>query len=356
MTILPRMIDRLFWGFLFTATISGCVVTGCSTVKKPAFQRQIGESVVFIGEEPAALAYLPVQGQPLTLRNTYLAGSNTMQYEPGRDFVVDYAAGTLRRTEHSRLPDFRRNLLFGQEQFDHSKFPGFGNGGFFGFVDYSFAGPVSWPIQKPQTELLRATREKLASGKKVKIVAFGDSITAGGDATEPGLIFWRRWADGLQRKYPNSVVTALNGATGGDSTVQGLNRLSDKVLVENPDLVLIGFGMNDHNVGSVPIQQFESNLKQMMVLIRTQTAAEIVLFSAFPPNPKWKFGTHQMAKYAEATERVAGELRCAYADVFTNWEMLAARKKPEDLLGNNINHPNDFGHWIYYRVFEELGL
>jgi len=63
-----------------------------------------------------------------------------------------------------------------------------------------------------------------------------------------------------------------------------------------------------------------------------------------------------MADYAEATRRVAGDTASAYADVFTNWQSLAARKKPEDLLGNNINHPNDFGHWIYFRVLEALGL
>jgi hypothetical protein len=47
---------------------------------------------------------------------------------------------------------------------------------------------------------------------------------------------------------------------------------------------------------------------------------------------------------------------CAHADVFDNWQTLAARKKPEDMLGNNINHPNDFGHWIYFQVFEAMGL
>jgi hypothetical protein len=83
---------------------------------------------------------------------------------------------------------------------------------------------------------------------------------------------------------------------------------------------------------------------------------EVVLFSAFPPNPCWKFGSHHMQDYAAATQRVAREAACAYADVFNNWQAMAARKKPEDLLGNNINRPNDFGHWIYYRVLCELGL
>jgi hypothetical protein len=35
---------------------------------------------------------------------------------------------------------------------------------------------------------------------------------------------------------------------------------------------------------------------------------------------------------------------------------MTARKRPEDLLANNINHPNDFGHWIYYRALGATGL
>jgi hypothetical protein len=114
--------------------------------------------------------------------------------------------------------------------------------------------------------------------------------------------------------------------------------------------------MNDHNKGGVPVPQFEQNLKQMIARIRSETGAEVVLFSAFPPNPRWKFGSHHMQDYAAATQRVAHEAGVAYACVFDNWQAMAARKKPEDLLGNNINHPNDFGHWIYYRVLCELGL
>jgi hypothetical protein len=63
-----------------------------------------------------------------------------------------------------------------------------------------------------------------------------------------------------------------------------------------------------------------------------------------------------MADYAAATAGAAKEAGCAYADVFDNWQSVAARKKPEDLLGNNINHPNDFGHWIYYQVLCGVGL
>jgi lysophospholipase L1-like esterase len=332
------------------------VLNGCSIIKKPRVGQEVGESVVLIGEEPAYLSHLPLLNQPIHVRSTYLPETGTIEYINGNDFVLDGENGSLRRTPVSRTPDFRTNILFGKEMFDHSQFPGFGNAGFFIFVDYAFAGTNEWPVQQSQVGRLRATQSKLLNGQVVKIVAFGDSITAGGNASRPNRVFWQRWADELQRKYPTAQVTTVNGATGGDSTRQGLERLQTKVLAEKPDLVLIGFGMNDHNVNGVPLPQFKANLKEMVALIRAKTGADIILFSAFPPNPRWKFGSHHMADYAVATAQAARETACAYADVFDNWQSLAARKKPEDLLGNNINHPNDFGHWIYYSVFTKLGL
>jgi acyl-CoA thioesterase-1 len=332
------------------------LLSGCTIGSNGPPKQQIGESIVCVGEEPAALAWLPLRHQPLRVRSTYLPSAAMIDYIQGRDFTVDYSNGTLRRTPESRLPDFRTNMLYGREKFDHTAFPGYGNKGFFAFVDYSFAPLAAWPAQKDQTGLLPRTRAKLAAGQALKIIAFGDSITAGADAADPNLVFWRLWAADLQRKYPNARIEARNGATGGDTTAQGLLRLQTKVLDESPDLVLIGFGMNDHNRNSIPVPQFEDNLKQMIARIRHDTAAEVILYSAFPPNPKWKFGSHRMADYAAATESVAREVSCAYADVFTNWQAMAARKKPEDMLANNINHPNEFGHWIYYRVFSAMGL
>lgn len=331
---------------------------GCATSSKPRVAKQTGESVVFIGEEAASLAHKPLRGVPFVVRSKYLPGADAIEYTDGRDYAVDYEAGTLRRLAGSRLPDFRTNILFGKDGFDHSKFPGFGNTGFFGFVDYTYSvDPAStWPVQESQAHLLQRTQSKLKGGAEVKIVAYGDSITAGGDATKQEWIFWRRWADSLQARYPRARVTAVNGATGGDSSVQGLQRLQAKVLMEKPDLVLIGFGMNDHNIGGVPIPQFEDNLKTMIQRIRNETGAEVVLFSAFPPNDHWKFGSHHMTDYAEATRRVARQVECAFADVFSNWQAIASKKKPEDLLGNNINHPNDFGHWIYFQVLEAMCL
>jgi acyl-CoA thioesterase-1 len=346
---------------LAAAVAAVTFLAGCSTgyVRSAQKNRLTGESVVLIGEESARLAFRPVLEGSVSVRNTY--GTNlpqTVTYELGRDFTIDYELGEIRRTAQSRIPDFRTNMLYGVEDFDHSKFPGFGNGNFFVSVDYTSRRRVDWPRQTSQVHLLPRTWTKLVRGDAIKIVAFGDSITAGGDATTTELIFWRRWADALKTRHPEAQIVAINGATGGDRTAEGLQRLQQKVLDEKPDVVLIGFGMNDHNIGGfgVPLNTFERNLESIIDRIRQETSAEMILYSTFPPNPKWHFGSKNMEAYAFATEKVAMERRCAFADVYRNWLEIESRKKPEDLLGNNINHPNDFGHWMYFQVLEKIGL
>jgi acyl-CoA thioesterase-1 len=354
----PKPATAVVAGFALTPFLLAAVLlaSGCATSPPPGVTQLLGESLIFIGENPSTLAFVPARSEPPRLRSTYLPDATTVDYEEGRDFRVDYTLGTVTRLPGSRLPDFRTNVLHGQTEFDHTKFPGYGNKPFFAYADYALAAPVRWPIQASQRDLLRATHAKLAAGGPVTIVAFGDSITHGGEASAPELIFWRRWVADLQARYPHAQITPVNGATGGDTTTRGLQRLQAKVIDARPDLVLIGFGMNDHNRRGVPLPDFERQLRELVSRIRASTTAEIVLFSTFPPNPNWLHGTRRMAEYATATARVANETRCAYADVFANWQAITARKKPEDVLANNINHPNDFGHWIYCRVFAALDL
>src|SRR6185436_18000212 len=132
---------------LLTAAITAALLSGCVTCPKGQPARQFGESIVFVGEDPAVLAHMPENGQPFSVRSTYQNELGTTNYVEGRDYVVDYSQGTLHSTRDSRLPDFRKNVLFGQEDFDHGKFPGFGNGCFFAFVDYTFRQTESWPVQ-----------------------------------------------------------------------------------------------------------------------------------------------------------------------------------------------------------------
>jgi lysophospholipase L1-like esterase len=319
--------------------------------------RETGESLVLAGLEPGQLVHRRLAPGSVIVRSTYRAdAAGSVIYREGEDYRVDYAAGQVRRVEGSRIPDYRRNSLYGQKDFDHTKFPGFGNTRDFVYVDYGYLDAFPWPAQARQVALLPRTQARLKNGEALTVVAFGDSITAGGDASSPELIYWQRWLAGLRERYPQAKITGINGATGGDTTVQGLARLEEKVLARKPDLVLVAFGMNDQNVGSVPLERFEANLGEMVERIRKETPAEVVLLSSCLPNPNWHYTSGRMPEYGRVTEKVASAKGCAFADVLANWKAIVDRKKPEDLLANNVNHPNDFGHWIYFQVLEHLGL
>jgi acyl-CoA thioesterase I len=313
-----------------------------------------GESVVLVGTSPAKLLAPTLDAGSVIVRNTYAVGGAT--YEAGKDYVIDAQAGTIARTGDSRIPDFTKNALYGKENFDHSQFPGYGNLPFTVYVDYASTDLPKLVEASDQATRLAKTRAKLEAGGPFKIIAFGDSIAAGGEASTEALRFQNRYGAHLAERFPKAKITVENGATGGDHTISGAPRMQEKVLSRQPDLVLIGFGMNDHNRGGPEPAQFQANLEAMVKTVREKTGADVILFSAFPPNPKWAYGTHRMQDYAAATKAAADATGVAYADVYGPWMKVLERKDPESLLANNINHPNDFGHWLYFQALCAVGF
>lgn len=324
-----------------------------------------GESFVLTRTEPRKFCHERLMRGSVTVRSTFLANKpGAVVYTEGQDYVVDYVHGTLARTPGSRIPDFATNPLFGQKDFDHTKFPGFTNHPWFVWVDYKTPERTPWARRNDQSRALRAVKTRLQAGGPFKIVSYGDSITAGGEASEQALRFQWRWAEALGKRFPKAAITVEDLSLSGYTSRQGIDWFDKKPeslrplttlgTAEKPDLVLVGFGMNDHNRGSVEPEVFQSNLVALSKLIQERKGASVLLFSAFPPNDDWHYGTHRMAQYAAATQRAAREAGAAYVDVFATWEQVLKRKDPPSLLGNNINHPNDFGHWLYAQAFEAL--
>lgn len=327
-------------------------------VPKDNKMKMVGESLVLAGTEPGKLLFADIVPGSIVVRSAYDPGAKgVVVYEQGRDYVVNYALGTIARAPKSRMPDFGKNVLYGQSNFNHANFPGFTNNGFFVWVDYETKSGSPLAPTTDQSSLLAKSRAKLTKGGPFKLIAFGDSIIAGGEASTEALRFQNRYAGTLGKRFAKAEITVENGATGGDTSSDGLGRIEAKVLTREPDLVLVAFGMNDHNISppfGVPLEQFEANMDRMVSLIRERTGADVMLLSTFPPNPEWAHGSHQMERYAAVTRRVAEKRKCAYADVYGVWAKVLQRKDAPSLLGNNINHPNDFGHWLYLQALEAV--
>ncbi len=290
---------------LFLAFI---IVAACA-IPTVAANKILGETFVLVGEEPANFLFGRIVPQSVLARSTYgMDDKGCVTYQEGIDYIVDYKNATIRRTKDSKIPDYSTNLVRNLKVFNHTTDAGFGNWGLLFYVDYSTKERVNLAPKTNQSKYLKKTAEKLRSGKEILYIAYGDSITNGGEATTPDRIYWQRWADNQKKRFPKAKITTMNGATGGDSTYQGVERLEDKVLKYKPDLVSIGFGMNDNNGDGIPQDIFKSNLVNMISRIRqVNPDVEIILVSAFNPNNIWFYNSHRMAEYAKTTQETAKE-------------------------------------------------
>src|SRR5688572_21399451 len=115
----------------------GILLAGASV---EASEKMTGESLVLAGEPPGKLLVEGTEAQTIEVRSTHLPGGTV--YKRDRDYRFDPKAGTITRTTDSRIPDFSTNVLYGKKQFDHNRFPGYGNGKFFVYVDYTFERPL----------------------------------------------------------------------------------------------------------------------------------------------------------------------------------------------------------------------
>jgi acyl-CoA thioesterase-1 len=105
------------------------------------------------------------------------------------------------------------------------------------------------------------------------IVCFGDSLTAGRNATTYG-------EDDKSKSYPAFLqkklkVTVINSGVSGDTSSDGLARIDEDVLAYYPQIVIIEFGANDffqgvaaHGAGAENLQAIidstKSNVQSML--------------------------------------------------------------------------------------------
>jgi acyl-CoA thioesterase-1 len=128
----------------------------------------------------------------------------------------------------------------------------------------------------------------LAHAQPLRVVAFGDSLTAGAgvaaEASLPALLQQRLLADGFD-------VEVVNAGVSGDTTTAGLARL-DYALADGADLVLLELGANDMLLGVDP-KITRENLDKMIAQIQARGVrvllAKMVSSSNFGKDYKREF-------------------------------------------------------------------
>ncbi len=250
-------------------------------------------------------------------------------------------------------------------------------------VAVSYTHSDRWMAYTPENQLSYLPRTKAALNNKqpLNIVFYGDSITAGFEASgcfekvidqntlkeytlgsQPGRApYTPAWAEmvcaGLRTKYGYNDITKINRGAGGSYSPWGVKNADLLINPHDPDLVVIGFGMNQ--VGYRGEDFFTDILNIIRAVRAKHPEAEFLLVSCMEPNTEAaSFANHKLAEQ----EQALCDLRSSYEGVGVAKVhqmctiMMSKGKVYTDITGNNLNHPNDFTVRLYAQtVLAALG-
>ncbi len=347
---------------------------GDTSYAEAAFVREAEDG----GIDPIELLY-PID-EIISVRSADLK----ISYVMGEDYYVD-EEGRLVIIEGGNIPVLAYDDYFfpltNEEHAENklsTKFPAYGKPGY-GYIRAEIGtnkpGMSQWTlavtykhtadsiveVPDAKSDVYSKLITKLNNGEDIKIVATGDSITDGWSSSEKvGLAPYCPRYNILVEQYIRSAydvnVTQKNVGVSGSKTDGGISKL-DEICSENPDLVIIAFGMNDGC--SMPTDQYVSNINTMVDTIKSRCPdACVVVVGTCLPNDEvsWSPGASNPIlvyhkDYAPALEEAEKNWdNAAFANVTqTNIEMFE-RKVYQDVAGSNSNHPNDYMHRVYAQV------
>jgi len=210
----------------------------------------------------------------------------------------------------------------------------------------------------------------------VLLAALGDSVTQGCmqiNVLDPVNVYHQVLKCLLERRYPQTTFSVINAGVSGDSAAGGLKRLDRDVLRHDPDLVLLGFALNDACGGLEQLDNYLYNMREIVVRIRKSTSADIIVltpnFMASGDNEKIAPEHRQytetiincqnngvLHQYVERLRQLAIDLQILVADVYAEWEKMAVdEKNTTNFLINGLNHPDvPRQHLIAEKIFDVI--
>jgi lysophospholipase L1-like esterase len=195
----------------------------------------------------------------------------------------------------------------------------------------------------------------------VLIIPFGDSVTQGCmgiDVIDHSGVYHNRLKQMLELVYPQTTFSVYNAGVNGASASSSLARLDRDVIRHDPDLVILAFCLNDARGNLEMLDQYERNMRQIILTICSKTQADIIIltpnFMALHETPKIVMEHRSFAPailacqnsgilkvYVEKLRELAQEFAIPLADVYAKWETFqAAGVDTTAWLINGLNHPD----------------
>lgn len=216
-------------------------------------------------------------------------------------------------------------------------------------VAVTYRAKEAWSGYVPTGEMhsLPGLAEKLKKKEPVNLVLYGDSISCGFDCSgkyglKPKQPVWPELLLHQIEKKWNVPVNYHNLSVSGMDTDWAITHAKENVCRYQPDLVIIGYGMNDRCDGNA----FKEKIERLIKTIKEDCPkTEFVLITTTLPNklsntaPLY-FWAHQ-DEHSESLKALCKE-GIALADVQEVQKEIEKKKRYMDLTGNLLNHPNDY--------------
>ena len=315
-----------------------------------------GESVLFVKR-----AGKPVTGSLLFNATKILSvrsSSGTISYQAGKDYQFKPGSNEITIPSGSAIPVTPIKKLtppLGSQPYDLKRRDNKGDILFGATHEYADMQvevtyehePGGWKPLPPAfaKRELPLVLKKLAGGEPLSIVFFGDSITAGGNASKLSSVapFMPPYPDlvvrNLERAYM-SRITVKNYSVGGMTADYGLKHI-DKVAAEKADLVVLAWGMNDSS-GQTPrsTRDFIQDIAgQIEAVLKQRPDTEFILVSSMLPNADCYWANPQpLLNYRDAMRTRAGQ-GVVVADLTSVWEEMLKIKTYLDITGNGVTTP-----------------
>lgn len=204
---------------------------------------------------------------------------------------------------------------------------------------------------------LPRTLKKLRAGERLKILAWGDSVTHGGYLPNPDQDRWQsQFVARLTKRYPQAQIELVTEAWPSHNTDHYLSEpagsvhgYAEKVLGTRPDLVVTEF-INDQ---WFPSEKTMERYGRLLLDFR-EIGAEWIICTPHYPYPKsirlpgQRDIDNDPRPYVSALREFASSSDVALADVARRYGHLWREGMPYmTLMQNGFNHPSPYGMQLY---------
>jgi acyl-CoA thioesterase-1 len=155
-------------------------------------------------------------------------------------------------------------------------------------AEQQFAGDMTKPLATPQTV-----------SNRPKIVAFGDSLTAGFGLTEkesyPYLLQQKLKADGFDYEVINAGVS-------GDTSIGGLERVDWVLEQDNVQILILELGANDL-LRRMPVDKMKQNLARIIEKAKAKNVRVLLCGMLAPPAVGAQYQREYTAAFPDLAEK-----------------------------------------------------